>query len=108
MNTDISKPQFHHSKLKCYCSMPVDVPALGKRKSLLTRNSRCRCTFHCSCVSGEVEMMGGMGLVMSLTQGRMTAALFWLLLVPRALFITSLCHMVRWQSIQEKNYCFTV
>lgn len=54
MNTDISKPQFHHNKLKCYCSMPVDVPALGKRKSLLTRNSRCRCTFHiCVLVSLE-------------------------------------------------------
>lgn len=59
-----------------------------------------------TCVSGEVEMMGGRGLVMSLTQGRMTEAVFWLLLVPRALFITSLCHIIHGQSIQEKKLQF--
>lgn len=46
MEWDISKPQFPPSELKFYHAMPVEAPILRKAKSLLTRNSRCRCTFH--------------------------------------------------------------
>lgn len=61
-------------------------------------------SFLCPCVPIEVDTKGGMGSVMSPTQGRTTEALCWLLLVPQALLITSLYHMAHWQNIQKKNY----
>lgn len=102
---DISQRRIPHGEMKFYCAVPVDVPILKKTKSLLTRNSRCCCTFH-FCVlmfPTEVDLKGGMGSGKDkrspLAAVRPTSSARY--------FIVSYVPLVKYAE-KKCTYCFTV